>query len=59
MHCRVAGLGTAGDQDVEACDDTGMQETGGRCDERAEPDQVVEVGRLDHELANIVVEALR
>ena len=58
-NCRVAGLSTPGDQDVEACDDTGIEEAGGRCGERAETDQAVEVGRLDHELANEVVEVLR
>ena len=41
---RLAGLGAAGDEDVEPGGDGGLEEPRGLRGQRAEPDQVVEVG---------------
>jgi len=47
----LACLGAAGDQDVQPGHDAGLEELGRLTGDRPEPDQVVEVVRLDDELA--------
>jgi hypothetical protein len=50
---RLAGLGAAGDNDVEAGDDAGVEELGGLAGEGAKVDEIGQPGRLRDELADV------
>ena len=52
-HGGLAGLGAAGDQDVEAGAHGRLEERGRRRGEAAEVDEVVQPGGADHELADV------
>src|SRR3954449_6168960 len=53
VECRLACLGTAGDEDVETRGDRGLEEAGGLAGQRAQRHQLVEAVRLQHELADV------